>query len=110
MSQHIVRLESKKLRGPVRIQLGWDKPLAEFYLVIFTDPACGSKVEEELVYSNLDDPSSDGKELGYYREIAQGLGCNVPDSMWRAAYQDREFNVVNKVVFYSSTGAVVEPY
>ena len=68
--------------------------------------ACG-KVDRS---AHFDDPSSGGKELDYYREIAQGLGCNVPDSMWRAAYQDREFNVVNKVVFYSSTGAVVEPY
>jgi hypothetical protein len=85
--------------------------LSEFYLVVFAEPPAGHQYDEDrIVYSNLDDPLSSGKELGYFKTVAMKLGCEVPDSMWRAAYQDREFNVVNKTVFYSPNGDVVEPF
>ncbi|MBK3919990.1 MULTISPECIES: hypothetical protein [Stutzerimonas] len=109
MSQHHVRLECKKAGGPVCVQLGWDKPMAEFYLVVFTDPGDDKSKDEELVYSNLNDPRAAGQGLDYFKMIAKDLGCELPDSMWAAAYQDREFNVVNKVVFYSPAGNVIEP-
>ncbi|RBB97328.1 hypothetical protein C3E97_028115 [Pseudomonas sp. MWU12-2115] len=111
MSQHIVRLEREGGRGQVRVQLGWDKPMSDFYLVVFEEPPEGQEFDEDrIVYSNLDDPNSIGKELGYFKTVAIKLGCEVPDLMWRAAYQDRDFNVVNKTVFYSQAGNIVEPF
>lgn len=111
MSQHFVCLHCVKTNGNVRVQLGWDKPLSEFYLVVLQEPPAGQHFEEDqVVYSNLDDPRSADKDLAYYKSIATLLGCKVPGVMWRAAYQDREFNVVNKSVFYAADGAVVEPY
>jgi hypothetical protein len=38
------------------------------------------------------------------------LGCAVPEALWRGAYQDREFNVINKIRHYSPTGELVEPF
>jgi hypothetical protein len=109
MSQHIVCLES--ICGPVRVQLGWDKPLLEFYMVVFEEPPVGQEFEEDrIVYSNEDDRTSEGQELAYYKKIASSLGCEVPECMWRAVYQDREFNVVNKTVYYSPTGDVVQMF
>ncbi len=32
MSQHIVCVRCEQSNGLVRVQLGWDKPMAEFYL------------------------------------------------------------------------------
>lgn len=110
MSQHIARLECEKVGGHARVQLGWDKPLAEYYLVVFAEEDAQCDNEDGIVYSNLDDPRSRGQELDYFKAIASNLGCEVPDAMWRAAYQDREVNAVNKIVFYSPAGEVVEPY
>lgn len=111
MSQHFVCLERGGGRGLVRVQLGWDKGMSDFYLVVFEEPPAGHQFDEDrIVYSNLDDPASVGKELDYFKTVAIKLGCEVPDFMWRAAYQDREFNVVNKTVFYSPKGDVIEPF
>lgn len=109
MSQHIVCVPCAKSNGLVRVQLGWDKPMAEFYLVVFAEPPAGQQYSDErIIYSNLDDPRSHAQELSYFKGVVRELGCDVPESMWRAAYQDREFNVVNKTVFYSQSGDVVE--
>lgn len=110
MSQHIARLECEKLGGQVQVQLGWDKPMREFYLVIFAEPGTQCDNDEGIVYSNLDDSRSRGKELDYFKTITRDLGLPVPDVMWRAAYHDREINAVNKIVYYSPAGEVVEPY
>ena len=110
MSQHIAQLECEKVGGHVRVQLGWDKPLAEFYLVVIAESDAQCDNEEGIVYSNLDDLHSRGQELDYFKAIASNLGFEVPDAMWRAAYQDREVNAVNKTVFYSPDGEVVDSY
>lgn len=112
MSQHIITVPCTTFGGPVRVQLGWDKPMSEFYLVAFVEPAFGQELDDtKIVYSSLDDREADGQQdLGYFKEVAVQLGCDIPDALWRAAYQDREFNVVNKVTYYSPTGEVAEPF
>lgn len=112
MSQHIISLPSEKTGGLVRIQLGWDKPMSEFYLVVFTEPPVGKQLDEsKIVYSSLDDRPAEGQQdLGYFKAIAVQLGCDVPEALWRAAYQDREFNIVNKIRHYSPTGEIVKPF
>lgn len=110
MSQHIVRLKCEKAGGHVRLQLGWDKPLAEYYLVVFAEADAQCDNEEGLVYSNLDDSRSRGQDLEYFKATARNLGCEVPEVMWQAAAEDRKVNAVNKIVFYSPAGEVVEPY
>jgi hypothetical protein len=111
MSQHFVCVHCEKIRRPVRVQIGWDKPFSEFYLLVLEEPAAGEDFDEDkVVYSNSYDPTSQGKELDYYKSILSLLGCKVPDVMWRTAYQDRDFNVVNKSVFYSPNGDVVDPF
>lgn len=106
MSQHIISVPCAKSGGLVRIQLGWDKPMAEFYLVVFVEPPVGQHLDEtQIVYSSLDDrPAQGQQDLGYFRAIAIQLGCVVPEALWRAAYLDREFNVVNKICHYLPTG------
>lgn len=112
MSQHIITVSCTKLGAPVRVQLGWDKPMSEFYLVVFVEPPTGQELDDtKIVYSSLDDRQADGEQdLGYFKGVAVQLGCDVPEALWRAAYQDREFNVVNKVSYYSPTGEAVESF
>ena len=90
MSQHFVRLHCARISAEVIVQLGWDRPLSEFYMVVFA-----------------------AKEKDGFNEFPECpligiIGCEIPDVMWRAAYQDREFNVVNKIVHYSKDGNVLE--
>lgn len=120
MSQHIICVPCEKSGGLVRIQLGWDKPMSEFYLVVLVERPEGQeldeeddedKSEDEIVYSSLDDRLAAGQQdLGYFKAVAVKLGCDVPEALWRAAYQDREFNVINKIRHYSPTGEMVEPF
>lgn len=112
MSQHIITVPCKTFKGPVRIQLGWDKPMSEFYLVVFVEPPVGQQLDDtKIVYSSLNDLRADGQQdLGYFKGVAVQLGCDIPEGLWRAAYQDREFNIVNKVHYYSPTGEVAEPF
>ena len=86
--------------------------MSEFYLVVFVEPPFGQNPDyPKFVYSSLDDRQADGKQdLGYFKRVAVQLGCDIPDALWRAAYQDRELNVVNKVSYYSPTGEVTEPF
>lgn len=111
MSHHFVLLEREGEKGLARVELGWDRPLHEFYLVIFEEPPAGQQDNaKRIVYSNLDDPSSVGVELDYFKKIAIKLGFKVPDSMWRAAYQDQQHNVVNKSTYYSPNGDVIKAF
>ena len=108
MSQHFVRLHCTRISAEVIVQLGWDRPLSEFYMVVFAAKEKDGFNDDHPVYSNLNDDDSIGKELDYYKRVARQIGCEIPDVMWRAAYQDREFNVVNKIVHYSKDGNVLE--
>lgn len=112
MSQHFVSVPCEKSNGLVRIQLGWDKPMSEFYLVVMVEMPLGQQFDEDqIVYSSLDDSLGSGHhDLDYFKTVVVQLGCAVPEVMWRAAYQDREFNVVNKIRHYSPTGEMVEPF
>lgn len=112
MSQHIISLPCQASGRLARIQLGWDKPMAEFYLVVFEEPPLGQELDEDKrVYSSLDDPQAQGQQdLAYFKAVAAELGCDIPEALWRAAYQDCEFNVVNKICYYSPSGVPVEPF
>ena len=117
MSQHIALLECGKAQDQVRVQLGWDKPMAEYYLVVFAEEDIESddeegepSPEEVVVYSNLDDPRGSRRGLDYFRKVADYLGCEIPEVMWQEAYADRESNVINRIVYYSASGEVIDPF
>lgn len=111
MSQHHVILNSLQAKGLVRVQLGWDKPMAQFYMVVFAEEGTPCEDPEGIVYSNLYDAAAcQVQDLGYFKEVARQLGCEIPDNIWRVVYQDSEFNAVNKIVYYSAAGVEVEPF
>jgi len=93
---------------PVRVLLGWDRPLQYHFLVVeYTDrpggdPACCDG--EPFVYSNLDDPNAIGADLDYYVGILGSLGITVPQSMIDQVRLDGEFNRGNFVVEHVGEG------
>ena len=111
MSQHHIRLNCRQANGLVRVQLGWDKPMAQFYMVVLAAEETLCADPEGIIYSNLYDEATDqAQDLGYFKAVACQLGCEIPESLWRAVYQDAEFNAVNKIVYYSATGEVVDSF
>lgn len=108
MSQHIITIPCTALDGLVRIQLGWDKPMSEFYLVVFEEPPAGRPFDDtKIIYSSVNDHKAQGQQdLGYFKAIAVQLGCIIPENLWRAAYLDREHNIVNKIYIYDARGCL----
>jgi hypothetical protein len=106
MSQHYFQTEHKGL--PVTVQLGWDRPLQQFYMVIEHGQSAQRESGDEddsYLYSNLGDPQAIGcKDLDYFAEKLNDLGITVPDSMIREVWRDAGFNVGNRQVTYEKDG------
>lgn len=93
MSQHVFKTT---LDGePVSVLLGWDRPLAYFFLVV---EQLSEKNDGIYLYSNLDDPGAVNCSLDYFRQKLSELGISVPESMFIEAESDRKRNVGNRLV------------
>lgn len=102
MSQHYFNTSTPDGR-PVTVLLGWDRPLGQYFLVVELEQD-GEEVNDEYLYSNLDDPQAWRQPLEYYREKLEQLGIQVPASMLQEAYWDQEFNVGNRQVWHRADG------
>lgn len=105
MSQHIVQ---SRYRGePVSVLLGWDRPLQQFFLVI-ERTALDSQADEEdaepFVYTNLEDPEVNPRNLAYFREVVARLAVPVPPQVFEAVAHDAQVNRGNHVVRYDFEG------
>lgn len=103
----------------VRVDLGWDRPLGHHFLVIMklelpqaqhaslTKDAFDDEDEydDEIVYSNLNEPDAFNLSLGHYRAKLQELGIQVPEAMFEQAALDGRHNVGNRVVTYAADGS-----
>lgn len=90
MSRHIFEQQSTIDGDTYRVQMGWDKPLQQFYCVIWVLPE-----EEESIYSNLYD-STPEKSLWYFEKQVIEYGLTIPEGMLLEIVQDERDNVVNK--------------
>ena len=107
MSQHIFTTLHVQTQCRVRVQIGWDRPMQGFYMVVMK--AATEKLvddDEGVVYSNLYDVGHP-EELTYFRRVADELEIRVPEVIWRNAYADSERNVVNHISFYDAAGNVL---
>lgn len=78
---------------PVKILMGWDKPLQTYYLVIeYAD------TENEYVWSNLDYPEKYPDYLDDLLLRLQSFDLFIPNQMISEIEQDRAGNVGNKEV------------
>lgn len=107
MSQHIFSTFHVQTQCRVRVQIGWDRPLQGFYMVVMkADTEKLAADDEGVVYSNLFDVGHPA-ELAHFRRVAELLEIRVPDVIWRNAYADSERNVVNHIAFYDAAGNVL---
>ena len=91
MSQHYFSA------GKYEVLAGWDRPLQCFFLVI------NKTSEDEPIYSNLNDPGAGVKkqESGHFQEVLSRMNLSAPPGFWAAIEADRDYNVGNRVRFWS---------
>lgn len=114
MSQHFCNTVCQD--RPVRVTLGWDRPLQYFFLVV-------GALDEELVeanecsigsdanghvYCNLDDdyvPAAVDKQLAYFQQRLVELNILVRAIMFKNVEVDRQNNVRTRHLIYQPDGS-----
>ena len=110
MSQHFVKFIHGPLKCEVLVQLGWDRPLQGFYLIAQkVETPHTSDADEGFIYENLSD-CGHPKTLERFKAVSKELGLQIPDVMWRNAYQDSQLQVVNQQKFYDIKGNLIAPF
>jgi hypothetical protein len=114
MSQHILNTVCQG--RPVRVMLGWDRPLQYFFLLVEAldeewAAEHDSSIETDVngfVYCNLDDdsvPETVDEQLTYFSGRLVELGIAVPESVVTNVEADRRNNVGNRQVMYQPDGS-----
>lgn len=105
MSRHFFDCE---LRCAVRVRLGYDRPLNEFFLQIERIGADPGQGHSPFLYASVDDPFNTGDDLDYYREKIEKFGLVVPESLFQAVEEDTARGVGNRYVQHFADGRIVE--
>jgi hypothetical protein len=91
MSQHI--FETTDLGGErLIVTLGYDRPLDYVFCTVMTEGGT-------VIYTNLDDDWAGlaQQRVGYYRSIIEGLGLEIPESMFREVEADQARRTGNRL-------------
>lgn len=105
MSRHFFDCE---LRCTVRVRLGYDRPLSEFFLQVERIGAHPGQGYSPFLYASLNDPFNTGDDLDYYREKLEKLGVVAPESLFQAVEEDAARGVGNRCAQHFADGRVVE--
>lgn len=105
MSRHFFECE---LRCTVRVTLGYDRPLNEFFLQIERIGARAELGHPPFLYASLDDPFNGGDDLDYYRDKIEKFGLVVPESAFQAVEEDAARGVGNRCAQHFADGRIVE--
>ncbi|MDY6948938.1 MAG: hypothetical protein SXG53_24860 [Pseudomonadota bacterium] len=92
----------------VRVRLGYDRPLDEYFLHIeFRDS--GADDEHTMLYASINDPSADTTKLSYFAGVLAKYGIRVPNNLFREVAVDAFYRVGNRYVQHFEDGHMVEP-
>jgi hypothetical protein len=105
MSRHIFECQ---LQCAVRVRLGYDRPLNEFFLQVERIGARSDLGHALFLYASIHDPFNTGDDLDYYRHKLEQLGVVVPESLFRAVEEDAARGVGNRCAEHFADGRIVE--
>jgi hypothetical protein len=92
----------------VRIRLGYDRPLDEYFLHIeFRDSDADD--EHTMLYASTNDANADTKKLSYFAGVLAKYGIKVPNNLFREVAVDAFSRVGNRYVQHFEDGRMVEP-
>lgn len=96
--------------GPVRVILGYDRPLDEFFLQVARRPRHEDDDipdHDAYVYLSLDDPHARTDDLEYFRAQLTALGLQIPESMFLAVTEDALDRVGNLIAEHFANGRIM---
>ncbi|MGE8450190.1 MAG: hypothetical protein ACN6OP_06095 [Pseudomonadales bacterium] len=126
MSQH--HFQTVHGANTIDVVLGWDRPLHHFFLWVerLRSPVAMEQAEqramaetadcqeeltddceepsEDFLYHNLDDTTSMGAGLAYFRSKLAALGVTVPETMFTQVLRDKALNIGHRYVVYRADG------
>lgn len=104
MSQHIINTTDQRGKR-VSVQMGWDRPLQQHFLVVEELDATDDG-EGNYLYSNLADPMAGGcRDFSYFEDKLSELGIEVPEEMVFEVVADQFNNVGNRYVNHTPSNA-----
>ena len=117
MSQHVYRTTHDG--QPISVLLGWDRPIGHYFMVIewqgprFTESPWAIAMDDatdndNLLYSNLDEPNPFELTLAYFKAKLDELGIRVPEPMFEQVEGDRLNRAGNRHVTYQADGSFRE--
>lgn len=97
---------------PVTVNLGWDRPLSYFFMVITKPVELRDESQlvddEDYLYSNLHEREPFEMDLDYYRHVLNHFSISVPESMFKEVEEDMFNDVGNRVVTHQADGTFTE--
>lgn len=106
MSRHHLRTT---LGGvPKLVVMGYDRPLDEYFVQLWADDPEGEGDADEPIYSSLDEPGADWRDIATVVRKLGELGVQVPRSMIDAIVADADQRVGNRIVEHTPDGGVTE--
>jgi len=124
MSQHY--FNTQQAGTPVKVLLGWDRPLGHYFMVIektaaavasesaSTAAQCEGDDDDDgddddgYLYSNLNELDPFGLSLDHFRGVLSDLGIQVPEQMFEQIELDSAMRVGNRHVWYQPDGSFKE--
>ena len=104
MSRH--HLRTVRGTSPLLVVMGYDRPLNEFFLQLWDD-APGAEAEAP-VYSSMDEPAADWRDIATVVQRLDELDVAVPRSMLNAVVADGVQRAGNRIVEHALDGRVTE--
>lgn len=99
MSQHTFTSETNCSQF-VEVQIGWDKPMQQYYCVI--SPLDDKGELDDPLYSNLYEKYPATLDLSYFIKICNDYGVSVSKTVVDAVKQDKKDNIVNNKIDYKN--------
>jgi hypothetical protein len=96
-------VDAASAAGRVRVTLGYDRALDEFFLNV---ELLAAGHLPEFIYTSNEDPERDPKSLEPYARKLEGLGVKVPPSLFPAVAEDALRRRGNWIVEHLADGAV----
>ncbi len=102
--------DTQHTTGPVRVILGYDRPLDEYFLQVRRQPRVeDEEIEEDnlYVYLSLADPDARIDDLDYFRTKLRELALQIPESMFLAVTEDAVNRAGNLTAEHFSNGRIM---
>lgn len=110
MSQHY--FDTSHEGFPITVQLGWDRPMQCFFLVIMKPAELVADTtrakDDEILYSYLHEEAPFGHGLDHYREVLRRFQITLPESLFIEAENDAARNVGNRIAVHWANSSFTE--